>query len=184
MPCKQIRTIHFVYLALIILTFSADSWAGGATILQTTEYMRKSNELRNLETKLKDAESRVKSNLEAKSKATTPAAQHEAMEGMVKAHDEMRKLITDYNKVRAELKYKFPAKGEEIEGHYKPKTVKSIEEIDHASSLDAQLTKTKRAMEKKFAPIAGPMEPAPQAVAKPAEANHEMEEPPPLRLER
>jgi len=178
-----LANLWLTVFCLLLMVFGINSLAG-TTVLQVSEYMKKSNELRSLETKLKDAEARVKANLAAKAKATTPAAQHEAMDGMIKAHNELKKLTTDYNKVRAELKYKFPGKGDEIEGHYKPHEMKSIEEIDRSISLDAQLTKTKRVMEKKLAPIAGHPETVTQPAAKPIDSNHEPEEPPPLRLER
>ena len=173
--------------SLLLSLIAIGTWtafpSNANTVLQTSEYVKKTNELRGLETKIKDAESRIQANLQAKAHATTTAAEHEAMNAMIKAHEELKNFTRDYNKVRMELKYKFPGKGEEIEGHYKPKTIKSIDEIDHSSSLDAQLTKTKRTVEKKLRPISGPVDSLPPHSTPAEEQSHEEDEQH-LRLEK
>jgi DNA repair exonuclease SbcCD ATPase subunit len=175
-------------LLVLLLWLVAGGYArgeGAAPVVN--EYGKKSAELRNLETKINDATNQINAAIEAKDKTEDLGQQHVQMDAMVKAHKEYRDLTDKYNKLRLELKYRFPAHGAEIEGRYKQHTARSLEELNHANALEAQLAKTKKAIDKKYAPLTGPPEaPPPPTPAQPRDEKPlkvEAEQPS-LRLER
>jgi hypothetical protein len=156
----------------LLLFLTGVALAGEGTGVSMNEYAKKTAELRNLETKMKDAETQIQNYIQAKKASTEPAQQNAAIEGMTKEHHELEKYTKDYNKLRTELKYKFPNHGDEIEGRYRKRQVRSIDDLERGSALDAQLTRTKAVVDKKFEPIIGP-----KKTAEPAEEQ-------PLKLER
>jgi hypothetical protein len=146
-----------VLAALLILASTV--WGAEGSSGSVNEYGKKTAELRNLETKMKDAETQIHTFIQSKNATSDPALQKAAIDGMTTAHHDLEKYTKDYNKLRTELKYKFPSHGEEIDVRYRKKQLRSIDDIERGSALDAQLTKTKEVVDKKYEPITGPKTP-------------------------
>lgn len=185
MPLLPIlRVLSVLVITTCFVSASANS-GGEGTGPKTSEYGKKTTELRNLESKIKDCEETIEKMVEKKNHTEDLEQKKLAMKEMVEKHEELKKHTIDYNRLRMELKYKFPGKGEEIEARYHSKKTHSLEEMEHKSSLDAQLARTKKVVIKKYEPLMPKVTPSPSA----DNHLHEKEadtkgEPPRFRLER
>lgn len=75
---------------------------------------------------------------------------------IVEEHKSLLTTIKDYNKEQEELKYRYPEEGVLYQRKYLPMKELTIEQIENEVGLDAELTKTKLKIEKKYEAFVGP----------------------------
>ena len=118
------------------------------TTLQTNEYIKKFIELRNFETKIHEAEEQY----HLLKKSGTAGSSPELMKQLVTSHKQLEELVQKYNELRAEVKYKFPGQGREVEERFTKKTIKS-DSNEGAVSLVEKMEQTKKLVDQKYAPF-------------------------------
>ena len=69
------------------------------------------------------------------------------------AHEKLNKEIQDYNRVRNEVRYLYPAKDKLAVRRYLPIRKQTIEQIEKEMGLDAQLTAIGHQVQRKYASI-------------------------------
>lgn len=123
--------------------------------VQANEYSKKVSKLNSVKSRIEIAEEQIQQLIKAKSQSDSEEKKREIIRQMVTAHNDMKKDIEEYNRLRAEVKYRFPNKGEDIERRYVAIGQRSLEELERGSGLDQVLDKTKAKIEKKYRSFQG-----------------------------
>jgi hypothetical protein len=144
------------------------------------EYYEKTAKMNTLANRIEETEKKFQETVRAKADAKSTEEKQKCIKEMVELANQRNKDVDAYNKVKAELTYRYPYQGEKLNRHYQTQSHRTAEELENAGGLDDQLTRTKKIVEKKFAPFMEDEKPAAQPkIAKPAE-----EKPARLRLEK
>ncbi|MCB0355689.1 MAG: hypothetical protein KDD40_01710 [Bdellovibrionales bacterium] len=115
-----------------------------------SEYTEKTGKLNILETKIRESKANIKARLKALDHTKDKEKKKELYDSLVAEHEELKKNIKDYNKIRQELKYKFPQKNDQTQRRYLPMREMSLKEIETESGLDGLLNRVKKKMDKKY----------------------------------
>ncbi len=104
-----------------------------------------------LESKIGAKEESIKKIIEEKKKISddSPKAK-EMVDLLVSEHNEMKKYVSDYEKQRTLLKFRFPERGIKADRKYQRKEMKSLEAMEDEFSLEGKLNKNIRKMRKQF----------------------------------
>lgn len=151
-----------------------------------------------LEVRIISMEKEVLSLAHKKNAEKDPKAKKEIMDQMVELVTERNKSADQYNILKTDLAYRFPSQGETLDRSYKTQSKKTVEEIEGSIGLDELLTRTKKMVDKKYAPFIPAKEVVVPAAASTVTvedqqsgrnqkaSNHDLEEEKPkrLRLER
>jgi len=92
----------------------------------------------------------------------------DVLEQIAEAHRKLKEVVADYNKEKAELKYRFPEEGALIERRYMPLRVQTLEQIEREMGLTGELTKAMEKIAKKYATFMedeAPRAPTPAPIA-------------------
>lgn len=192
--------MHFLKLSLIILSFASSlaaaneggSGEGGGgegegakkevTISKDQkEFVEKSAKLTTLTNRIADHDKNFQELVHQKALAKTAAQKQEIIEQMNELNSTRNKDIDAFNKVRSELALRYPNRGEQLNRRYETQSKRSVEEMEGVAGLDEMLTRTKKVIEKKFAPF---MEDEKEKETKAKVATPEEEKPQKLRLEK
>ena len=57
------------------------------------------------------------------------------LEQIVSSHDELKKAVKDYNKLRNHVRFEHPEQGDDTERKYRPHRFKSIEEFEESVGI-------------------------------------------------
>jgi hypothetical protein len=79
----------------------------------------------------------------------------DVLDKMAESHRKLTETALEYNTQKAELKYRYPEEGVIIERRYVPLRAQTIEQIEKELGLSSELTKTKKKIDKKYAPFVG-----------------------------
>lgn len=146
------------------------------------EFFEKTQRLNSLNTRIEEAEKQFRELVQKKSVEKDLAEKEHIIKQMNDVTKDRNKAADEYNKVKTELTLRYPNQGEHLNRHYQTQTKKSVEELEGAAGLDELLTRTKKVIDKKFAPFADPDEP--KAAPKAKVAQPEGEKPQRLKLEK
>lgn len=104
-----------------------------------------------LESKIGAKEESIKKIIEEKKKIAddSPKAK-ELVDTLISEHNEMKKYVSDYEKQRTLLKFRFPERGIKADRKYQRKEMKSLEAMEDEFSLEGKLNKNIRKMRKQF----------------------------------
>lgn len=104
-----------------------------------------------LESKIGAKEENIKRIIEEKKKISddSPKAK-ELIDALISEHNEMRKYVSDYEKQRTLLKFRFPERGIKADRKYQRKEMKSLEAMEDEFSLEGKLNKNIRKMRRQF----------------------------------
>lgn len=123
------------------------------------EWAKRTTKLNIYETKMRELNKKIQQMIKAKNNGAAVIDEKgnpiDALETISTSFSELKKTVKDYNAERDELKYKYPEEGARIERRYVPLREQSIEQIEKELSLDGDLTRTKRKIDKKYAPFMG-----------------------------
>jgi hypothetical protein len=138
--------------------------------------------MNSLVNKLAEYEKQFNELVHRKNEAKTAPEKQAVIHEMVELADQRNKDVDQYNKLKSELELRYPNQGEHLNRRYQTQTKRTVEEMEGVAGLDELLTRTKKVVEKKFAPFMVD-EPKPESKKKAAHAPLE-EEPKRLRLEK
>ena len=144
------------------------------------EYSEKQGKLNGLATKLEESDKHFHELVEEKENATTNEAKQDIIKEMVKLTNDRAKDAEAYTSLKSELTLRYPNQGEALQRRYQTENPRSLEQLDGAAGLDELLTRTKKMIDKKYAPFNAESDRKPASVQKPVV----VEEVPRLRLEK
>jgi hypothetical protein len=157
--------------------------AANAVPKDQREFTEKTARLSSLTTRIEEAEKHFQELVRQKAEEKSPEEKQRIIKQMVELTKERNRAAEEYMKVKSELTLRYPNQGQHLNRRYQTQIKKSVEEMEGAAGLDEMLTRTKKIVEKKFAPFNEPdEEKAAAAATRPAPA--EEEAPKKLRLEK
>lgn len=145
------------------------------------EFYEKSARLTTLTNRIVEHEKQFHELVRKKNEAKSTTEKQEIIRQMVELTTTRNKDVDSYNKVKSDLTYRYPNQGEALQRRYQTQNKRSVEELEGVAGLDELLTRTKKVVEKKFAPFK-PEEDEKKAIPKIAQP--EEEAPKRLRLEK
>lgn len=156
---------------------------GAATVSKDTkEFLEKSARLTSLTSRIEEHRKHFSEAVHNKAEAKDPVEKQRWIKDMIQITNDMNKDIEAYNRVKSDLILRYPNKGEQLERRYQTQTKRTMEEMEGAAGLDELLTRTKKAIDKKYAPFREEEEK--RTHAQPEIPAGEEEKPKRLRLER
>ena len=193
--------MQFLKLSILILTFSfvttafasgggGEAEAGaekkvgeGAAPLpkEQKEFYDKSSKLTTLTNRIAEHEKQFQELVRKKNETSSTTEKQDIIRQMVELTTTRNKDVDSYNKVRSELTYRYPTQGEALQRRYQTQNKRSVEELESVAGLDELLTRTKKVVEKKFAPFKPEED---EAKVKSKIAQPQEEAPKRLRLEK
>lgn len=146
------------------------------------EFVEKSAKLNTLTTRIVEAEKHFNELVHHKEEAKDSVTKQKIIAEMLEVAKQRNKDAEEYNKVKSDLKLRYPNQGEQLERRYQTQTKRSVEELEGVAGLDELLTRVKKVVEKKFAGF----EDKEEKVEKKKQVHHVAEEDKPkkLRLEK
>lgn len=146
------------------------------------EYYEKAQKLNSLTTRIVEAEKQFNHLVREKSVVKDPVEKQRILKQMVEVTKERNKAADEFNKIKSDLALRYPNQGEHLNRQYQTQSKKSVEELEGVAGLDELLTRTKKIIEKKYAPFEDPNEPP--SHPQPKVALPEAEKPVRLKLEK
>lgn len=148
----------------------------------TKEFIEKSGRLTSLTNRIEEHKKKFSETVHHKALAKTPAEKQGYIKELIIITNDMNKDIEAYNRIKMDLKLRYPNRGEQLERRYKTESKRTVEEMEGAAGLDELLTRTKKVIDKKYAPFLEEEEK--RTHAKPEIPAGQEEKPKKLRLER
>jgi hypothetical protein len=145
------------------------------------EFISKTSKLNTLTNRISEAERRFSELVKKKSLAKTPEEKHVFIKEMVETANQRNKDVEAYNRVRSELNLRYPSQGKQLDRRYHIQDKRSFEELEGVAGLDEMLTRTRKQVERKYAPFDPPDE---SKLKSTAPVDVQPEKKPKLRLER
>lgn len=124
--------------------------ASGGISKDSIEYYKKEGRLNSLKTKIEEAEKAFKQNLEAKNLTKDPEEKKRYANALMAIAKERNAFVRELSEIRAELKYRYPNKGEDIDKRFVPKEERTVQQLEDASDLDIKLSEVKEDVDKKY----------------------------------
>lgn len=146
------------------------------------EFINKTGKLTTLTNRITETEKRFQELVKKKAVAKTSDEKHPIIREMVEITNQRNKDVEEYNKIRSELNFRYPSQGKQLDRRYHIQNKRSLEELEGVAGLDEMLTRTRKQVERKYAPFKEPD--AKKGTAAPPIAEREEEKPKPLRLEK
>jgi hypothetical protein len=145
------------------------------------EFLEKSSKLNSLTTKIVESEKHFNELVHHKNEAKDSAEKQRIIQEMVEVANQRNKDVEAYNKLKSDIALRYPNQGEKLNRRYQTQSKRSIEELEGVAGLDELLTRTKKVVERKFAPF---MEDEPKEEKKAHVVAPEDEKPKRLKLEK
>lgn len=156
--------------------------AKGSTVSKDQkEYIEKTARLTSLSNRIEEHHKHFTEAVHNKDEAKDPAEKQRWIKAMNEINKDLNKDIEAYNRVKADLKLRYPNQGEQLERRYGTHEMKSVEELEGTAGLDELLNRTKKMINRKYETL-NPK----GAEGRPAAAvqTEEEEKPKKLRLEK
>lgn len=93
------------------------------------------------------------------------------LEQIVTSHDELKKAVKEYNKLRNHVRFEHPEQGDDTERKYRPHRFKSIEEFEEAVGIYGKLDRLKRKVKTTY----GVEDPKPPEPPKPMKKEEDLD---------
>ena len=155
---KELILISAILLAPAYLAFANESEGGneGKAPAPTVskdekEFTEKTAKLTSLTNRITEAEKRFAELVHKKDESKDTVEKQKIIAEMLEVTKQRNKDAEDYNKVKMDLKLRYPNQGERLERRYQTQTKRSVEELEGVAGLDELLTRVKKVVEKKFA---------------------------------
>lgn len=162
--------------------------AGGGTppanSKEALEYSKKSGQLQTLQSKVEELEKHRHHLSEENKHPAAEATKKRIAEELIKVSKDLKRTQAEMVQLKQELEYKYPNKGQPIEGHFLNPSKDSVKRIQSESALDQKLRRVTENAIKKYQPLVSKE----VLEAEAAEAQHkkvlEDQKPKKLRLEK
>lgn len=190
---KELILIFAISVVPAYLAFAEDHGGGGGGAegkpaaapmsKDEKEFVEKTAKLNTLTTRIAESEKHFNELVHHKEEAKDSVTKQKIIAEMLEVAKQRNKDAEDYNKLKSDLKLRYPNQGEQLERRYQTQTKRSVEELEGVAGLDELLTRVKKVVEKKFAAN----EDKEEKVEKKKPAHHHSEEddrPKKLRLEK
>ncbi|MCB0413953.1 MAG: hypothetical protein KDD50_06445 [Bdellovibrionales bacterium] len=123
-------------------------------IPEEEDWAKQINVLNTKEAKIKVYDEEIKKYIKEKSEAKTKPEERELINKMITTHKMLQEESREYNVMRTQIKYKFPAKNDYTERRYLPIRVLSLEKMEaRQSDLDNRLTEVRKFIINKYKPF-------------------------------
>jgi hypothetical protein len=142
------------------------------------EYVDKTTKMNALQVKMLDSDRDFAKLVEEKEHEHDQIRVQGILRQMVEVSSRRNKDGDEFNHLKQELLYQYPGKSAELNRMYETQTQKSLDDMQSAADLDDLLTRVKKVIERKFAPLMPPDE------KKVIKAEPPPEEPKKLKLEK
>ncbi len=126
-------------VGLLMGLFSTPPLQAANSSGNSAEYQRLMGQLSSLESRVEEATERLQDLVNKKNASRSPKEREVLIEQMVEEHQQTREQVAEYNRLRNEIRFRFPAQGQEIDLLFGPRRPPSMEELEQSSSLDARL---------------------------------------------
>ena len=124
-----------------------------AKVREEDDWTKQANFLSSKEGKVNEFRVKIESLIKQKRKVTTDDEEKEIVKELILAHADFSKAVNDYNSLYNKLKYRFPDKsGKPQKRKYLPMRLHSLEQIENEMGIDADLTRIRKKINKKYAP--------------------------------
>ncbi len=118
------------------------------------EFLDKTAKLNTLTGRIVESEKRFNEIVHHKNETKDTAEKQKYIQEMLEVSKQRNKDVEEYNKVKMDLTLRYPSQGERLSRRYQTQSKRSVEELEGVAGLDELLTRTKKMVEKKFAPFA------------------------------
>jgi hypothetical protein len=160
-----------------------EAQASGIMPKDEREYVEKTSKLTTLTNRIADHEKQFQEMVRKKAAGKTAEEKQRWIHALNELVKQRNKDVDQYMKLKSDLLLRYPNQGAHLNRRYETQTKRSLEELEGVVGLDEQLTRTKKIVEKKYAPFEE-HDPAKEVTAdKPKIASPE-EKPARLRLEK
>ncbi len=123
-------------------------------IAEEDDWTKQANFLSSKEGKAKEFRLKIESLIKTKNSSKDEAKNKKIVNQMIEAHMEFVKATDDYNKLYNKLRYRFPDKSNtKKRRRYLPLRVQSLEQIENEMGVDADLTRLRKKVNKKYSPF-------------------------------
>lgn len=114
------------------------------------EYVAKTTKLNTLQSRIDGYEKDFEDLVLQKASEKNQTRIQEIIKQMVEISKARNKDVADFNQVRQEMIYKYPAMTQELNRNYSLEQKKDVNELESANNLDEMLNRTKKAIDRKF----------------------------------
>lgn len=128
--------------------------AAGPLPKDQREFGEKTQRLNSLSTRIEEAEKQFQELVGRKAHEKNADEKQRIIKQMNEVTADRNKAADEYNKVKSDLNLRYPNQGTHLDRRYQTQSKKSVEELEGAAGLDELLTRTKKIIDKKFAPFA------------------------------
>lgn len=176
----------FIFLIFVTGASRAEEKAADPTApmpKDQKEYIDKTGRLTSLTNRIEARRKEFAEAVHNKNTASTALEKQRWIHAMNEIHASLNKDIESHQRIKSELKLRYPHQGETIERRYKTQSKKTVEEMEGVAGLDEKLTDVKKVIEKKYEPFRIEEEKKNPGVALPSPSTPE-EKPTRLRLEK
>ncbi len=149
---RFIERSFMMWLGSLLLSSSlagAETKGGG-------EYQRLLGQLNGLESRVNEATQRLEQLVNQKNQSQDPKEKDSLIQLMIEEHQGLREQVTEYNRLRNEIRFRFPAEGVRLDELYGPRRPPSLEELESRSSLDVSLDRVQQTFQRHYGPLLSP----------------------------
>ncbi len=130
---------------------AAEAPPGGAPLPKDQkEYIEKTGRLNTLTNRIIEHEKRFLEVVHWKAAAKDAAEKQRWINELNHVATERNKDIEAYNRIKMDVKLRYPNQGVALDRHYNTLQKKSVEELEGVAGLDELLTRTKKVIDKKY----------------------------------
>ncbi|MGE4130945.1 MAG: hypothetical protein AB7F86_04870 [Bdellovibrionales bacterium] len=156
--------------------------AGKELTKDQKDYIEKSGRLNSLANRIVEHNKHFNEVVHKKAAAHSAEEKQQYISVLNQISKDRDKDVETFNRLKQELKLRYPDKGEVLERRYHTQTKKSAEEMESVAGLDELLTRTKKILDKKYRTAEPEGDEA--RVTRPASVDEADEKPKRLKLER
>ncbi len=116
-------------------------------------YSKQESKVNTLGARVKEANESFAKIVELKSKTKDPQKQQNYAEQLAAIAKERNQWVKEYTALKANLQYRYPNKGQDIDKKFAPRKERTPEELENSEEIDELLTAIKKRVDKKYAPL-------------------------------
>lgn len=148
--------LNVVLFSIVFSTFSepfviSKAWAEGPK--KEDGWKSKVAKLNGVESKVKDLNQQMEALIKAKHSVREEAEKTGMIVQLKELEAQRNTEVEKYNSIRYELKYRYPERDDFTERRYLPMRQATAEDMEKDLNIDDQLTRVRRKVEVKYAPI-------------------------------
>lgn len=132
---------------------AAEGAPTGALPKDQKEYIEKTGKMNTLTNRIAEYEKQFHEVVQHKAAAKNQADKAKYIEELNRIAKERNKDVETFNRLKMDVKLRYPNQGVALERRYSTFQKKSVEELEGAAGLDEMLTRVKKVIDQKYAPF-------------------------------